>query len=416
MPNGVHRIFRPADDGEGFVEVDDPVRPFFGFGCLRGLVLAPIDPTSKDDFMSLFSKAVVGLDIGTSSVKVVQLKSSGSQWQLAGMGMAEIPKESLEVKNQDAQRSALVETIKRVFKESGIKTKKVVTSLSGDSVIIRYVKLPFMTAEELRGAIPREAEQYIPLNIDQVVLDFQILGETQEDGQRKLDVLLVAAKVDVVDQHLLMLKSAGLTPAVIDVDAFALQNAYEINRLESNDETVALINIGSSLTTINILEGNSTRFTRDIPVAGNDFTKEIQKEFNLKFSEAEELKKSHGAISMEEDDFSLSTVSQKDDRVLRMSDVMTPVLNKLLGEIRRSFDYYETQSRKKTVERVVLLGGSARLKNVNRFLANKLGIPVEHFSVFRNIETGKNIDAAQLAEKEYHMGISLGLALRQGEA
>lgn len=366
--------------------------------------------------MSFFSKTIVGLDIGSSSVKVIQLKPSGNQWQLAAFGMAEIPKESLEVKNQDLQRSAIVETIKRVFKESGIKAKNVVTSLSGDSVIIRYVKLPFMTAEELRGTISKEAEQYIPLNIDQVVLDFQILGEAQEDGQKKLDVLLVAAKVEVVDQHLAMLKSAGLAPMVIDVDAFALQNSYEINRVEPTEETVALVNMGASLTTINILEGNNTRFTRDIPVAGNDFTKEIQKEFNLKFSEAEELKKSHGAISMEEDDFSLSSVSQKDDRVLRMSDVMTPVLNKLLGEIRRSFDYYETQARKKTVERVILLGGSARLKNVNRFLANKLGIPVEHFTVFRNVESLKTIDPEQMAEKEFHMGVCLGLALRRTES
>jgi len=366
--------------------------------------------------MSLFSKAIVGLDIGTSSVKIIQLKLVGKQYQLNAMGMAEIPKETLEAKNSDIQKGALIEAIKRAFKESGIKTKKVVTSLSGDSVIIRYVKLPFMTPEELRGAISKEAEQYIPLNIDQVVLDFQILGETQEDGQRKLDVLLVAAKVDVVDQHILLLKAAGLTSMVIDIDAFALQNAFEINRLEPNEETIALINIGASLTTINILEGINTRFTRDIPVAGNDFTKEIQKEFNLKFSEAEELKKSHGAISMEEDDFSLSTVSQKDDRVLRMSDVMTPVLNKLLGEIRRSFDYYETQARKKTVERVVLLGGSARLKNVNRFLANKLGIPVEIFSTFRNVESQKGIDPEQMAEKEFHMGVCLGLALRQVES
>ncbi len=363
--------------------------------------------------MSLFSKTIVGLDIGSSSVKIVQLKPAGNQWQLAAVGMVEIARDSLEVKNQDAQRSAVVEAVKRVYKESGINAKNVVTSLSGDSVIIRYVKLPFMTAEELRGAISKEAEQYIPLNIDQVVLDFQILGETQEDGQKKLDVLLVAAKVDVVDQHLLTLKSAGLTPVAIDVDAFALQNAYEINRVEPGEETVALINMGASLTTINILEGNNTRFTRDIPVAGNDFTKEIQKEFNLKFSEAEELKRSHGAISMEEDDFSLSTVSQKDDRVLRMSDVMTPVLNKLLGEIRRSFDYYETQARKKTVERVILLGGSSRLKNVNRFLANKLGVPVEYFAAFRNVESLKAIDPEQLAEKEFHMGVCVGLALRQ---
>jgi type IV pilus assembly protein PilM len=365
--------------------------------------------------MSLFFKTIVGLDVGTSSVKVSQIKKINNQWQITSMGIVDIPRESLEAKNQESQRTLVIESIKKVFKESGIKSKNVVTALSGDSVIIRYVKLPFMSEEELRASIPKEAEQYIPLNIDQVVLDFQILGEVQEDGQKKLDVLLVAAKVDVVDQQLAMLKAAGLKSSVIDVDAFALQNAYEANRTEPSEETVALINLGASLTTINILEGNNTRFTRDIPVAGNDFTREIQKEFNLKFSEAEELKKSHGAISMEEDDFNLSSVSQKDDRVLRMSDVMTPVLNKLLGEIRRSFDYYETQARKKTVERVILLGGSARLKNVNRFLANKLGIPVEHFSAFRNIEAQKNIDPERLVEKEFQMGVCLGLGLRGAE-
>jgi type IV pilus assembly protein PilM len=366
--------------------------------------------------MALFSKNIVGLDIGSSSIKVVQVRNQDGQYHLVSGGMIEIPRESADVRNADGQKAILGDLIKKLFKENGIKTKNVVTSLSGDSVIIRYVKLPFMTPEELRGAIAKEAEQYIPLNIDQVVLDFQILGETQEDGQKKLDVLLVAAKVDVIDQHLLTLKSIGLIPRVIDIDAFALQNAFEINRVEENEEAVALINLGASLTTINILEGKNTRFTRDVPVAGNDFTKEIQKEFNIKFSEAEELKKSHGAISMEEDDFSLSTVSQKDDRVLRMSDVMTPILNKLLGEIRRSFDYYETQARKKTVERVILLGGSARLKNVNRFLANKLGIPVELFSPFRNVELNKKDSASEaLTEREYHMGVCLGLALRQGE-
>jgi type IV pilus assembly protein PilM len=363
----------------------------------------------------LFSKNVVGLDIGTSSIKVVQVKQNVDKWHLTALGIVDIPNEVQESKNPEFQRAALAETIKRVFKEKGIKTKRVVTSLSGDSVIIRYVKLPFMTVEEMRSTISHEAEQYIPLNIDQVILDFQILGETQEDGQKKMDVLLVAAKVDVVDQHLALLKLAGLIPVVIDLDTFALENAYEINRLEPNEETIALINMGASQSTINILEGNTTRFTRDIPVAGNDFTREIQKEFNLKFVEAEELKKTHGTISMEEDDFSLSTVSHKDDRVLRMSDVMTPVLNKLLGEIRRSFDYYETQARKKTVERVVLLGGSAKLKNVNRFLANKLGIPVENFATFRNVDIEKGIDSEYLADKEYQLGVCLGLALRKAE-
>lgn len=366
--------------------------------------------------MNLFSKTIVGLDIGTSSVKLVELKKVNDRWKLMAMGIMDIPRESLDAKNPDQQRLIVADTIKKTYEKSGIKIKKVATALLGESIIIRYVKMSFMTEEELRKTISKEAEQHIPLSMDQVVLDFQVLGESQEDGQRKIEVLLVAAKIDLVDQHIATLKAAGLTPTIIDVDAFALQNIYEINRLGSNEETVALINVGATWTTINILEGVFTRFTRDIPIAGNDFTKEIQKEFNLKFSEAEELKKIHGAISIEEEEFTLSSVSQKDDRVLRMSDVMTPILNKLLGEIRRSFDYYETQSRKKTVERVILCGGSAKLKNLNRFLAGKLGVPVEHFGVFRNIEVNKNIDAEQQSDKELYLGVCLGLALRQLES
>jgi len=182
--------------------------------------------------MNLFSKTIVGLDIGTSSVKLVELKNVNDHWKLIAMGVADIPRESLEAKSPDQQRVVVADTIKKAYEKSGIKIKKVATSLSGESIIIRYVKMPFMTDEELRKTISKEAEQHIPLSMDQVVLDFQILGEGQEDGQRKIDVLLVAAKIDLVDQHIATLKAAGLTPAIIDVDAFAIQNAYEVNRLE----------------------------------------------------------------------------------------------------------------------------------------------------------------------------------------
>jgi type IV pilus assembly protein PilM len=361
----------------------------------------------------LFSKSIIGLDIGSSSVRVVEARQNGSKWVVESAGWVDLPKEALESNKPESKQTFMLEAIRRLFKEHGIRSRNVVTSLSGDSVIVRYVKLPFMSAEELRGSIATEAEQYIPLNIDQVILDFQILGEVQEEGQKKLDVLLVAAKNEAVNQHLSVLKLAGLSPRIIDVDAFALQNAYEISRVEGGDETVALINVGATLTTLNIIEGSVTRFTRDIAVAGTDFTREVQKEFNLRFSEAEELKKAQGSISMEEDDLGLGSMADKDDRVLRMSDAMMPVLNKLLGEIRRSFDFYETQSRKKTVERIVLTGGTARLKNLNRFLANKLGIPVEHMTPFRNVEMGRGLDVERVTEQDSRLGICLGLAMRR---
>lgn len=363
--------------------------------------------------MSLFARPVVGLDVGTSSAKAVVLTKKGGRYELTAAAVAEFPREALQNMNPEVQGALKAETLKKLFKQAGLKSRKVTTSLAGDAVIPRYIRLPAMSAEELRRNIATEAEQYIPLNLDQVVLDFQILNEVEEEGQKKIEVLLVAAKNDQVDLHLGLLRKAGLTPQIIDVDAFALQNAYEVSRPGGETETVALLNVGASLTTLNILEAGQTRFTRDISVAGNDFTKEIQKEFNLNFGEAEEFKRARGAISIEEEDIGLSVVPETDDRVLRMSDAIMPVLNKLLGEVRRSFDFYETQARKKTVERIVLSGGSARLKNLNRFLASKLGIPVEPLNAFRNFEVGKGLDSEELAEKEPQLAVGVGLALRK---
>ncbi len=364
--------------------------------------------------ISIFSKSTIGLDLGSSAIKIIQLEQLKGRFKLIALGMADFPKDILEI-NPELRKSLIVETIKKVLKESGIKAQNVVTSLSGDAVIPRYIKTLSIPQMDLRSAILKEVDQHIPLSMDQVVLDVHQLSDTV-DAEKKIDVLLVAAKNDAIQQRLEILKQAGLTPVIIDVDAFALQNAYEINQATGNkDETLVLLNIGAALTNINIIEAGTTRFTRDITIAGNDFTREIVKEFNLKFSEAEELKKASGSILMEDEEFSLSSVKNQDDRVLRISDAMIPVLNKLLAEVRRSFDYYETQSRKKSIDRIFLSGGTASLKNLSRYLANKIGIPVETAGLFKNIEISSKIDSEQLDGKELQLGVALGLALRRLE-
>lgn len=359
---------------------------------------------------------LIGLDIGSQSIKAVQLNRKGGSLILAGLAVAEIPPEIQEEIDPVTKQEQIANLIRRLMKDHDFRVKDVVTAISGDSVIVRYVKLPHMSVEELRNVITYEAEQYIPLAIDQVVLDFQILGEVEEESQKKIEVLLVAAKEEIIDQHIALLNQAGLNPVLIDVDSFALENAFELNYGKLEGETIGLINIGAKLTTINILEDGVTHLTRDVAVAGNNFTREIQREFSVSFGEAEELKRNQGQVLVETEDILQMEIPKKDDASTRIGEAIVPVLNKLVAEIQRSFDYYESSIRKKKISRIMLSGGSSRLKNLDKFLADKLGVKVDVNSPFQNVEIAeKDFDTADVAANAQSFNIGVGLALRQVE-
>jgi type IV pilus assembly protein PilM len=365
--------------------------------------------------MGLFSSSLVGLDIGSSSVKLVHLKAAGKdRWALLGFAVQDLSDEAVEEIDPDLRPTVVGEAIKKAFKASKGAGKSVVTAVSGDAVIVRYIKMPFMTKDELKNVISFEAEQHIPLPIDQVVIDFHILGEVSEDNQKKLEVLLVAAKEEMVDEHLKLLKSAGLKPQVIDVDSFAMENAFESNYGQLQGETIALVNIGAKTTTINVVEDGISHLTRDFAVAGNQFTKEIQREFNLSFAQAEELKRAQGQIVIESDEILLTRMPDKDDRSGRISEAVTPVLNKMLSEFRRSFDFYENSIKKRPISRVVLSGGGSRLKNIDKFFADKLGVPAELADPFKRIDIPKGFDAEALRLMAPSLVVGVGLAMRKG--
>ncbi len=358
---------------------------------------------------------LVGLDIGSSSVKVVQLKRTGEQLSLINLALEEIPLEVQEEADADVKNDLVADIVKKMFKEHNIHTKDVVTSLPGDDAIVRYVKLPFMSDEELKNVISYEAEQYIPLAIDQVVLDFDRLGEIEEDGQKKLEILLVAAKEEIVDRHLDLLKRAGLNPMVIDVDSFALSNAFERNYGHLEGETISLVHMGAKLTTINILEEGVSHLTRDIQVAGNNFTREIQREFGVSLAEADELKRLQGKVLTETEDIMQIEVPTKEDQSARVGESLNSLLNKLIAEIRRSFSYYESSIRKKTVTRIVLSGGSAQLKNMDKYLAEKLNVPVELNDPFKVLQISEKLfDLDFIHANAHRFNVSVGLALRGG--
>ncbi len=372
--------------------------------------------------MELFSQGIVGLDIGSSGIKAIKLKKVKDGHELVGAEIAGLSSESVDDLDPDVRRNLYINTIKKLLKQKSMSGAKVVSSIPGDDAIIRYIKVPYMSSDELKNMIPYEAEQYIPLGMDQVVFDYQVLDETAEEGsQKKLEVLLCAVKNETMDQHIDLLKGAGVTPGVIDVNAFALYNAYKLN-IEAEEEggvkadTVALINIGSKFTTITIAEKGVPHLTRDINIGGNNFTKEIQREFNLSYAQSEEMKKQHAVIMVESEELLLSSMpTGEDDKSSRIFEAITPALNKLLNDIKRSFDYYESTVKRKGVQKILISGGSSKIKNIDRFLSERLSIPVEINYPFKNVNIStKNFDLDYLRANAVHFNIALGLALRGG--
>lgn len=238
-------------------------------------------------------KLAVGLDIGSGSIKVCQLKQSKKNYALQAFGMVQLPPEAI-VDGALMNSNAVVDAIQELFQSQKIKSKEVATSVSGHSVIIKKINLPQMTPEELEESIQWEAEQYIPFDINDVNIDVQILNtESTQAGQ--MDVLLVAAKKDMVNDYTSVIMEAGLTPVVVDVDSFAVQNMFEVNYEVPRSETVVLINIGAAVTNINVLANGISTFTRDISIGGGQFTDAIQKALNVSYDEAEALKLGGGA-------------------------------------------------------------------------------------------------------------------------
>jgi type IV pilus assembly protein PilM len=236
-------------------------------------------------------KAVVGLDIGSSAVKAVELKASGKGFKVAAFASEPIPSDSI-VDGAIIDGAAVTGAIRRLFENKAFKSKEVAASLSGNAVIVKKITLPVMAETELAESIYWEAEQYIPYDIQDVNLDYQILDAgTGTDSKGTMEVLLVAAKKEKIADYTGVISQAGRTPVVVDVDAFALQNAYELNYGLDPTAVVVLLNAGASAININILSGEQSLFTRDISIGGNAYTEAVQKELNLSFENAEQLKK-----------------------------------------------------------------------------------------------------------------------------
>lgn len=339
-------------------------------------------------------KDIVGVDIGSSSVKLVQLRDIKGGYHLQNVGILPLPAEAI-VDNTLMDSSSVVETVKSLLTSLDIKAKEAVCSISGNAVIIRKISLPVMPVEELEDQIHWEAEQYIPFDINDVNVDFQILSLDEQDPS-KMNVLLVASKKDIINDYLAVFAEAGLKLVVVDVDSFAVQSAYETNYGEDN-EVVALVNIGASIMNLNIVRGGVSLFTRDVQMGGSLYTEEIQKQFGLN-SEQAELKK--------------VTAAGSEDR--RLFEILQRVNETISLEMRRSLDFYNSTAGDERISKVFLAGGAAKTAMLVEAVQQKLSLPVEILNPFLRVAVNeKEFDHEYLEEIGPLVTVALGLATRR---
>jgi len=344
------------------------------------------------------SKPVVGLDIGSSAVKAVELKPAGKSYKVMAVGVEPIPPDSI-VDGAIIDGTAVADAIKRLFENKAFKSKEVAASLSGNAVIVKKISLPVMTEAELSESIYWEAEQYIPFDIQDVNLDYQILDPgTGADSKGTMEVLLVAAKKEKIADYTGVIAQAGKVPVVVDVDAFALQNAYEMNYGNDPQAVVVLLNAGASAININIISGDQSVFTRDISMGGNAYTEAVQKELNLPFESAEAAKKGEpvDGVTFQE-----------------VQPVLQAMTENVLLEIQKTFDFFKASASSDRIDRVLLSGGASRVDGFQKALEERFATTIEPFNPFQSI----GFDATKLGVSDTDgvttaTAVAVGLALR----
>jgi type IV pilus assembly protein PilM len=346
------------------------------------------------------SKKIVGLDIGSSSLKLAEVISSSHGHVLNQFLQIPLPKGIIvEGVLVDAQELSL--NIKELFNKSGLRRRGIVTSLSGNSVIVKKVTFAQMNETELRDLIRDEAGKYLPFdNIDDVNYDFQILGDN-EFNPNQMDVIIVAAKKDIVSSYLDALLDAGLNVMIMDVDSFALETMYEANYEYEKDEIVVIVNIGASITNINVIKSGMSIFTRDFTLGGNSITEALKEKYKITFEEAEKNKVE-----------CLPDNNQGNAMELRNSilDFAEPICS----EIERSIDYFRSTFGGENIKHVFLSGGSARISGLATTLSQRLNIETEIINPFLRIDYNKkNIDVKALESIRPIAAVAIGLGLRR---
>lgn len=342
------------------------------------------------------AKQIIGLDIGSSSVKVVQIKKRKGNLELQAFGMEPLMPQTI-VDGTVMDQGAVVDAIRSLWSRLRLKTKDVAVAIAGHSVIIKKISIAKMSAADLAEQVPYEAEHHIPFDKDDVELDYEVVVEENAAGD--MELILVAAKKEVVQDYAGVVRDAGLNPVVVDVAAFTAQNAFEANYDLGETETIVLINIGAAISNINIIRGKVSLFTRDVTIGGNAFTEEIQKQLSVSQDEAEAYK-----VGGSYDEHGV--VPQEVERILEgVADVMA-------GEFQRSLDFFLATSADTEVSKICLAGGTAKVSALHRAIERRSRLNVEIVDAWRRIKLDPKLDSAYLGAHSPEALVGVGLALR----
>jgi len=345
------------------------------------------------------NKELVGLDIGSGAIKLVQLKKLKQGYRLQKFGILPIDPE-LIVDGAVMDATQVVSAIRELVGREAVKVKKVAFSVSGHSVIVKKIDLPLMTEEELQESIKWEAEQFIPFDINDVNIDFHILKTPdfqREAGQ--MSVLLVAVKKDKLMDYMNLVLEAGLQPVIGDVDSFALENMCLLNYDFAEGETVSIVNVGASVMNISVLKGGVFSFTRDISIGGKQYNEVLQREADLSFDQAERAKRAEEIEGVDGP---------------QVNEIVQRLNFDLVSEMLRSFDYFKTASPNESIDRILVSGGSARLPDLIPLITERLAIKAELIDPFARIEIPPDkFDVDWVHQMAPHAGVGVGLALRR---
>lgn len=373
------------------------------------------------------SNTSLGVDIGNSTIKVVQMKRGPSGPQLTGVAIEPIPENAM-VDGTINDPKLISDILRNIKRANGLKTDNCVGALAAQNAILRFVPFPIMPEPELEIAVKNEAEHYVPYSLDEVNIDFWKLAQIEEEGMSRYLVLLVVAQKDYIQRLEAVFKDSGMPLDSVDIDTLAILNSLEASLRASalpgdigdmgaesfgsemaekasgigaRGEVLAVISIGARTTNVNILKDGILRFTRPIPIAGNNITAVIQNVFKESFADAERTKIEEGVLGLE----------GSDEGDQEFTEVVQTTIEELASEIRRSFDYFKAQTREPLIHRVVLTGGTSKLKNLDVFLTNEFGIDVEMADPLYEVEV--NVPNPELlTEFLQDFSVAIGLARR----
>jgi len=351
--------------------------------------------TKKRRSFSLFAKRTIGLDVGSHTVKCVQLERRGfNRVELVEAKAAEVRTEPGGQEGKDGT-SARLSAIKKVMEDMPFHRARVVTAVGGVSTAIRQVELPKMSSKELSSSINLWARNYIPFDMKEVQLDYQVFGFDRPS--RKIRLILVAVIKQYFQQHIDLLHQADIEPALVDINPLAVMNALLFNDEIGGGRCTIVLDVGDRNTTLSIYSETDQYFVRNLMVSGSDFTRDIQQRLGLPYRDAERYKQGELVFGEKEPD--------------KLIEIIRPSLDTLIKEVRRSLTYYENQTKTTGFGQIILTGGGAEMEGFPEYLGGDLGLPVKVFDPFKQVE----VRQVGIPRAPSQFALAFGLALRESK-